>query len=122
MTNSVTKPQRQTQFLKVLHRLIVANFTHLDKDFLNISSPRNYIYKIEKNHLLEDEKIKRTKVRNPNCEHCVPYSIYSIPNKSMMKRLIALYKAKGGELTEIEEQYALSRFDNKEEAKNELFN
>ncbi|MDP8079696.1 hypothetical protein [Phocoenobacter skyensis] len=120
MTNSVTKPKRQTQFLKVLRLLILENFTGIDKNLLWIISPRNYIYKLEKEHLPQGVKIKRTKTANEETGN--HYFIYSIPDLDTMKRVIALYKAKGGELTEAEEQYALSRFDNEEEAKNELFN
>ncbi|MDP8170278.1 hypothetical protein QJU96_03100 [Pasteurella skyensis] len=131
MTNSVTyldqpkkKFRKPEQFLKVTKLLITGSFSSLDSQMLWQISPRNKIYDLEKMLPLGME-IKRTKTKNPNCEECKAYNVYSIPDLKTMKKVIEIYKSRGGELTEIEEQYALSRFKDepKEQGANdELFN
>ncbi|TLU76297.1 hypothetical protein [Mannheimia varigena] len=101
--NEARKP---TQFLKVLHRLIVASVSGIDGYAMNMTSARNYISELERNHLTE--KVKRT--RESTKDGAGQYYRYEIANLKQLKQVIAIYTAKGGELTAEEQQRAYSRF------------
>lgn len=104
--NEARKP---TQFLKVLHRLIVASVSGIDGYAMNMTSARNYISELERNHLTE--KVKRT--RESTKDGAGQYYRYEIANLEQLKQVIAIYTAKGGELTAEEQQRAYSRFQNR---------
>lgn len=101
--NEARKP---SQFLKVMHRLIVSSVSGIDGYQLNMTSARNYISELERNHLTE--KVKRT--REKTKDGLGQYYRYEIANLEQLKQVIAIYKAKGGSLTQHEEKYAYSRF------------
>lgn len=101
--NEARKP---TQFLKVLHRLIVASVSGIDGYAMNMTSARNYISELERNHLTE--KVKRT--REKTKDGLGQYYRYEIANLEQLKQVIAIYTAKGGELTVEEQQRVYSRF------------
>lgn len=101
--NEARKP---SQFLKVMHRLIVASVSGLDGYQMNMTSARNYISELERNHLTE--RVKRT--REKTKDGLGQYYRYEIANLEQLKQVIAIYKAKGGKLTIDEQQQAYSRF------------
>lgn len=98
--------RQPTQFLKVLHRLIVSSVSGIDGYTMNMTSARNYISELERNHLTE--KVKRTKEKTK--DGVGNYFRYELANLEQLKQTIAIYKAKGGELTQTEERYAYERF------------
>lgn len=98
--------RKPSQFLKVLHRLIVASVSGIDGYSMNMTSARNYISELERNHL--SEKVKRTRERTADGNGT--FYRYEIANYKQLLEVMVIYKHKGGELTKHEEQYALSRF------------
>ncbi|QLD32943.1 hypothetical protein [Mannheimia varigena] len=100
------KARKPSQFLKVLHRLIVASVSGIDGYAMNMTSARNYISELERNHLTE--KVKRT--RESTKDGAGQYYRYEIANLEQLKQVIAIYKAKGGQLTAFEEGQAYARF------------
>ena len=102
--NEARKP---TQFLKVLHRLILSSISGIDGYSMGMTSARNYIGELERNHLTD--KVKRTTEKT--ADGMGQYYRYEVANKQQLKQVIAIYKAKGGELTEAQEKQAYSRFE-----------
>lgn len=98
--------RQPTQFLKVLHRLIVSSISGIDGYELNMTSARNYISELERRHLTG--KVKRT--REKTVDGSGNYYRYELANYEQLKQTITIYKAKGGTLTATEERYAYSRF------------
>lgn len=102
----MNESRKPSQFLKVMHRLIVSSVSGIDGYSMNMTSARNYISELERHHLIE--KVKRT--REKTKDGFGRYYRYEIANAQQLKQVIAIYKAKGGELTQHEEKYAYSRF------------
>ncbi|WP_237052389.1 hypothetical protein [Mannheimia granulomatis] len=69
------------------------------------------ISELERNHLTE--KVKRT--RESTKDGVGQYYRYEVANLKQLKQVIAIYKAKGGELTPEEQQRAYSRFQTQQE-------
>ena len=101
--NEARKP---TQFLKVLHRLILSSISGIDGYSMGMTSARNYISELERNHLTG--KVKRTTEKTS--DGMGQYYRYEIADAEQLKQVIAIYKAKRGELTAHEEQQAYFRF------------
>ena len=101
--NEARKP---TQFLKVLHRLILSGISGIDGYSMGMTSARNYISELERNHLTG--KVKRTTEKT--ADGMGQYYRYEIADVDQLKQVISIYKAKGGELTAHEEQQAYFRF------------
>ena len=101
--NEARKP---TQFLKVLHRLILSSISGIDGYSMDMTSARNYISELERNHLTG--KVKRTTEKT--ADGMGQYYRYEIADTDQLKQVISIYKAKGGELTEHEEHQAYFRF------------
>ena len=101
--NEARKP---TQFLKVLHRLILSSISGIDGYAMGMTSARNYISELEREYL--SEKLKRTPEKTS--DGAGQYYRYEIADAEQLKQVIAIYKAKGGELTAHEEQQAYFRF------------
>ncbi|MBM2609116.1 hypothetical protein JQN96_07830 [Pasteurella multocida] len=102
----MSEARKPSQFLKVLHRLIVASVSGIDGYAMNMTSARNYISELERNHLTE--KVKRT--REKTKDGIGQYYRYEIANLQQLKQVIAIYKLKGGALTQAEELHAYERF------------
>lgn len=102
--NEARKP---TQFLKVLHRLILSSISGIDGYSMGMTSARNYISELERNHLTG--KVKRTTEKTS--DGAGQYYRYEVANAKQLKEVVATYKAKGGELSAIEERQAYSRFE-----------
>ncbi|MCT8556538.1 hypothetical protein KZ469_02175 [Glaesserella parasuis] len=98
--------RKATQFLKVLRRLIFSSISGLDGYVMNMTSARNYVSRLERKHLTG--KVKRT--REKTVDGTGGYYRYELANREQLKQTIAIYKAKGGELTQAEEQQAYERF------------
>nr|DAN35255.1 MAG TPA: hypothetical protein [Caudoviricetes sp.] len=96
-----------SQFQKVAYRLIIDSISGIDGYSMDMTSARNYISELERKHLTE--KVKRT--REKTKDGLGQYYRYEVANKQQLKQVIAIYKAKGGELTAIEEKQAYSRFE-----------
>ena len=101
--NEARKP---TQFLKVLHRLILSSISGIDGYSMGMTSARNYISELERNHLTG--KVKRTTEKT--ADGMGQYYRYEIADVEQLKLVIAIYKAIGGVLTTIEELQAYFRF------------
>lgn len=112
--------KKNSQFNAVVRLLITSTFSSLDYRILNQTSPRNNIYKLEAKLPL-GMKIKRTKTKNKNKEDSIAYTVYSIDDVEIMRKVIAIYKANGGELTEQEERLAFARCKDTQGDKNDLF-
>lgn len=100
------KARKPSQFLKVLHRLIVESVSGIDGYAMNMTSARNAVSELERKHLTE--RVKRT--REKTADGCGTYYRYEIANEQQLKQVIAIYRAKGGELTQAEELQAYARF------------
>lgn len=98
--------RRPTQFLKVLERLIKGSVSGIDGYTMGMTSARNYISELERNHLTE--KLNRT--REKTADGAGDYLRYKIANAEQLKQVIAIYRAKGGELSGMEEQRAYECF------------
>lgn len=101
------KGRKPIQFLKVLNRIIFSDVSGIDGYSMSMTSARNYISELERKHLTE--KVKRT--REKTKDGLGQYYRYEVANKQQLKQVIAIYKAKGGELTEAQEKQAYSRFE-----------
>ena len=101
--NEARKP---TQFLKVLHRLIHGSVSGIDGYSMSMTSARNYISELERNHLMA--KVNRFKEKTT--DGAGEYLRYEVANAEQLKQVIAVYKAKGGEITIEEETRAYARF------------
>lgn len=98
--------RKATQFLKVLNRLILSDVSGIDGYSMGMTSARNYVSELERKHFTE--KVKRT--REKTRDGCGEYLRYEIANREQLKQAIAIYKAKGGELTQEQERQAYQRF------------
>ena len=87
--------RKPTQFLKVLHRLINSSISGIDG------------YELEREYL--SEKLKRTTEKTS--DGAGQYYRYEVANAKQLKEVVATYKAKGGELSAVEEKQAYSRFE-----------
>lgn len=101
--NETRKP---TQFLKVLHRLIFGSLSGIDGYSMGMTSARNYVSELERHHLTG--KLKRTTEKT--ADGMGHYYRYEIVDAEQLRQVIVIYKAKGGELSELEEKRAYSRF------------
>lgn len=98
--------RKSPQFLKVLNKLIFSSVSGIDGYAMGMTSARNYISLLERHHLTE--KVKRT--REKTADGKGSYLRFELANQEQLKQTIAIYKAKGGELTQAEEQQAYQRF------------
>ncbi|WGE65912.1 hypothetical protein NYR76_02835 [Actinobacillus equuli subsp. equuli] len=98
--------RKPTQFLKVLHKLILSSVSGIDGYAMNMTSARNAVSELERKHLTE--RVKRT--REKTADGGGTYYRYEIANEQQLKQVIAIYKAKGGQLTAFEEGQAYARF------------
>ena len=101
------KIRKPTQFLKVLHRLINSSISGIDGYAMGMTSARNYISELEREYL--SEKLKRTTEKTS--DGAGQYYRYEVANAKQLKEVVAIYKAKGGELSAVEEKRAYSRFE-----------
>ena len=99
--------RKPIQFLKVLHRLINSSISGIDGYAMGMTSARNYISELEREYL--SEKLKRTTEKTS--DGAGQYYRYEVANSKQLKEVIAIYKAKGGELLSVEEKRAYSRFE-----------
>lgn len=99
--------RKPTQFLKVLHRLINSSISGIDGYEMGMTSARNYISELEREYL--SEKLKRTTEKTS--DGAGQYYRYEVANAKQLKEVVAIYKAKGGELSAVEEKRAYSRFE-----------
>ena len=100
------KDRRPNQFLKEMHRLIVASVSGIDGYEMNMTSARNYISELERHHLTE----KLNRIREKTQDGIGQYLRYEVANAKQLKQVIAIFKSKGGEITPYEEKQAYSRF------------
>ena len=102
----MNEKRKPTQFLKVAHRLIFGSVSGIDGYSMGMTSARNYISELERYHLTGKVNRFREKTKDGAGE----YLRYEIANAEQLREIIAIYKAKGGELSELEEKRAYSRF------------
>lgn len=102
--NEARKP---TQFLKVLYRLILSSISGIDGYSMGMTSARNYISELEREYL--GEKISRKWEKT--ADDSGMYLRYEVANVEQLRKVIEVYKAKGGELSAVEERRAYSRFE-----------
>lgn len=99
--------RKSTQFLKVLNRIIFSSISGIDGYAMGMTSARNYVIKLENDYI--GEKISRRWEKTS--DGAGMYLRYEVANAEQLRKVINVYKAKGGELSEIEERRAYSRFE-----------
>lgn len=102
----MNEKRKSTQFLKVLKRLIHSNMTGIDGYSMGMTSARNYVSELERHHLTG--KLKR--ITEKTADGTGHYYRYEIADAEQLRQVIAIYKFKGGELSELEEKQAYARF------------
>ena len=99
--------RKPTQFLKVLNRIISSDMSGIDGYAMGMTSARNYVSELEREYL--GEKISRKWEKT--ADGCGMYLRYEVANVEQLRKVIEVYKAKGGELSAVEERRAYSRFE-----------
>lgn len=101
------KGRKPIQFLKVLNRIIFSDVSGIDGYLMRMTAARNYVSLLERLYLEERMNRKWEKTSDGFGR----YLRYEVANAEQLRKVIAVYKAKGGELSAIEEKQAYSRFE-----------
>lgn len=101
------KGRKPTQFLKVLNRIIFSDVSGIDGYLMRMTAARNDVSLLERLYL--EERVNRKWEKTS--DGFGRYLRYEVANAEQLRKVIAVYKAKGGELTEAQEKQAYSRFE-----------